>query len=104
MKILGALLLAAAAPGLFAQTDWPLYGHDQSGQRYSPLTKINTGNVSKLRLAWQYGIDPGGVDLDAATRALTATEAVPIMVDGILYAPTVHHTIVALQPETGKEI
>ena len=28
----------------------------------------------------------------------------PIMVGGVLYTPTLQHTIVALEPETGKEI
>ena len=65
--------------GLCGQTDWPAYGHDPGGQRYSPLTQINTTNVSKLKPAWQYGIDPSKIDLNSATRALTATEAVPIM-------------------------
>src|SRR4051794_38652898 len=105
MNILKTVLIAGIfVSALFSQTDWPAYGHDPSAQRYSPLTKINAGNVSRLRLAWQYGIDPAGIDLDAATRALTSTEAVPIMVGGTLYAPTVHHSIVALEAETGKEI
>jgi quinoprotein glucose dehydrogenase len=105
MKILRAVLFAGIfVPALFPQTDWPAYGHDPSGQRYSPLTKINVRNVSKLRMAWQYGIDTGGVNLDPATRYLTATEAVPIVAGGILYAPTLNHSIVALEPETGKEI
>lgn len=98
------LLAGVFVPALYPQTDWPAYGHDSSGQRYSPLTKINVRNVSKLRPAWQYGIDPGSLNLDAANRFLTSTEAVPIMVGGILYAPTLNHTIVALEPETGKEI
>jgi glucose dehydrogenase len=89
---------------LSAQTDWPAYGHDPAGQRYSPLTQINTTNVAKLKLAWQYGSDPTGIDLNPTTRALTATEAVPIMADGVLFTPTVHHTIVALDPQTGREI
>jgi PQQ-dependent dehydrogenase (methanol/ethanol family) len=101
MRIAGILLLAGA---LSAQTDWPFYGHDAAGQRYSTLAKINTKNVANLRLAWQYGIDPGGVNLDAATRFVSSTEAVPIMAGGILYSPTLQHTIVALDPETGKEI
>jgi glucose dehydrogenase len=105
MNILRAFFFAGIfASGLYAQTEWPAYGHDAGGQRYSPLAKINVRNVSKLHMAWQYGIDPGSVDLDAATRALTSTEAVPIMVGGILYTPTLHHSIVALDPETGKEI
>ncbi|HEX4135334.1 MAG TPA: pyrroloquinoline quinone-dependent dehydrogenase [Bryobacteraceae bacterium] len=99
-----ALIAAILAPIACAQTDWPAYGHDSGGQRYSPLAKINTKNVSKLKLAWQYGSDAANINLDASTRYLSSTEAVPLMVGGILYAPTVHHTIVALEPETGKEI
>jgi len=97
-------LAGILVPVIYPQTDWPTYGHDSSGQRYSPLTKINVRNVSKLRPVWQYGIDPGSLNLDAANRFLTSTEAVPIMVGGILYAPTLSHTIVALEPETGKEV
>src|SRR3974390_3500679 len=97
IKILKVFLAAEiAAAGLSGQTDWPAYGHDPSAQRFSPLTQINTKNVARLKLAWQYGNDPAGVDLNPTTRALTATEAVPIMVDGVLFTPTVHHTIVAL--------
>ena len=105
MRILRAVLYAGIlVPSLYPQTDWPAYGHDPAGQRYSPLAKINVRNISRLRLAWQYGIDSGSVNLDAATRFLTSTEAVPIMAGGILYAPTLQHSIVALEPETGKEI
>jgi len=105
MRTLGSVLFAVTVvPSLYSQNDWPVYGHDPGGQRYSPLTQINAKNVSKLKLAWQYGIDAAGIDLTPANRVLSGTEAVPIMVNGILYAPTVHRTIVALEPETGKEI
>ena len=104
MRLFGMVLWAAvAAPVIYGQGDWPVYGHDQSGQRYSALKQIDAKNVSKLKLAWQYGVEPGGGDPNAA-RTLTSTEAVPIMVGGILYTPTVHRSIVALEPETGKEI
>jgi len=105
MRIVPHILAAGlAVPSLFAQTDWPGYSHDPSGQRYSPLTQINTKNVSRLKPAWQYGIDPSAIDMNPATRLLTGTEAIPIMAGGVLYTPTIHHTIVALEPETGKEI
>jgi quinoprotein glucose dehydrogenase len=105
MRILGSVFFALnVGPLLCSQGDWPVYGHDASGQRYSPLTQINTKNVAKLKLVWQYGIGPTGVDLSPANRVLSGTEAVPIMVNGILYTPTVHRSIVALEPETGKEI
>jgi glucose dehydrogenase len=97
-------ILVFLLPTLQAQSDWPAYAHDPAAQRYSPLTQINTSNVSKLKLAWQYGTDPGAIDLNPGTRALTATEAVPLVVGGILFTPTLHHSIVALEPESGKEI
>ncbi len=105
MRVLAIiLLLGGAAPVIYGQDDWPSYGRDQSAQRYSTLKQIDTRNVSKLKLAWQYGVDSGSVDLNAATRTLTSTEAVPIVVGGVMYTPTVHRSIVALEPETGKEI
>ena len=103
--ILLSVLLASLAPGvLSAQNEWPAYGYDQHGQRYSPVAQINVNNVSKLKIAWQYGVAPGAVDLDPARRALTATEAVPIMAGGVLFTPTLQHTLVALEPETGNEL
>ena len=34
--------------------DWPHYGADPGGTRFSPLTQINPGNVDGLRIAWTY--------------------------------------------------
>jgi quinoprotein glucose dehydrogenase len=103
MRILAAVLLAGLfAPVAYCQTDWPAYGYDQSGQRYSPLKQIDTANVAKLRKAWQYGISSDAAN--SATQGPPGTEAVPIMVDGMLYTPTVNHAIVALEPESGEEI
>src|SRR6202163_1169542 len=96
------ILVMNATPAIFCQTDWPAYGHDPTGNRYSPLTQISTTNVSKLKLAWQYGVDAAANDLNSTNRALYATEAVPIMAGGLVYTPTVHHTVVALEPENRK--
>jgi len=97
ISALTALLLAAlAATPALSQNEWPVYGHDQGGQRYSPLDQINAKNVSQLKPAWQYDLD--------STTARSNTEAVPIMTGGLLYVPTAHRTIVALEPETGKEV
>ena len=105
MKILNiAVLTGSLAIGAHGQGDWPAYGGDPGGQRYSRLAEINTSNVAKLKLAWQYGVNSANIDLSPANRILTSTEAVPIMAGGLLFTPTVHHTIVALEPETGKEV
>ncbi len=65
MRALGTLFLACGA--LLAQgglsptklgappTDtWPTYNGDYSGRRYSPLSKINQGNINSLSLAFVY--------------------------------------------------
>src|SRR6266404_2856765 len=86
MRIFATILLAGiVAQGAYCQTDWPAYGYDQAGQRYSPLKQIDTGNVSKLRRAWQYGVSSNANSSGTATQGPPATEAVPIMVDGMLY-------------------
>lgn len=107
MKLCTLILLAASlAAMLHAQRDWAGYSGDPGGQRYSSLNQINTGNVSKLKPAWQYAIDESkAADFtSSAARAETGTEAVPIVVDGVLFTPTRQRTIVALEPETGKEL
>jgi len=35
-----------------AASDWPNYGNDPGGTRYSPLTQINRENVTNLKVAW----------------------------------------------------
>ena len=46
--------------------EWPSYGNDIGGTRYSPLAQIDRGNVGRLRVAWTYrtgevgGVSPGG--------------------------------------------
>jgi len=92
-------------PPLYAQQkEWAFYGGDAGGQRYSALAQINVNNVASLKPAWQYGVG-GGVDFStAAMRAETGSEAVPLIVNGVLFLPTRQKTIVALQPETGKEV
>jgi glucose dehydrogenase len=77
-----------------AQKDWPTYGHDPGGMRYSPLTQINSTNVQKLRRAWTYHTGDTGNQF----------EATPIVVNNRMYVSTQSSRIVALEPETGKEI
>ncbi len=55
-----------AAPGAVTPADyagseeWPTYGHDSGGMRYSPLKQITPANVSTLRVAWTYHLKPAG--------------------------------------------
>ena len=44
--LVAAVLGAADPPG-----DWPVYGRDPGGQRFSPLKEINRDNVKALKAA-----------------------------------------------------
>ncbi|MGI4880403.1 MAG: PQQ-binding-like beta-propeller repeat protein, partial [Janthinobacterium lividum] len=82
---------AATAPG-----DWPRYTRDLGGTRFSPLTQINAGNVARLAAAWSFKVRPEG-------GGSIVSSATPIVVDGIMYLP-VGNAVVALEPDTGKEV
>src|SRR4026208_2286479 len=83
--------------------DWPTYNRDLAGTRYSPLTQINTNNVSKLQQAWSYRLRPAvGVAVPAVDRPASSIEIfqeiTPIVVNGIMYMPS-GNRVVALEPE-----
>ncbi len=87
--------LAAAFPQAIPQKgDWPAYGRDPGGARYSPLDQINTKNVTRLQRAWTYHTKERGRNF----------ETTPIFVGNLLYLPVQNQKIVALEPESGKEI
>jgi len=99
MRLLLAFATAGALLPVFPQAipqkeDWPAYGRDAGGTRYSPLTQINTANVTGLQRAWTYHTGEQG----------RSFETTPILVDNVLYFSTQNQNIVALVPETGKEI
>src|ERR1700730_5301235 len=112
------LLTSALACVAGAQTDWPIYGHDPGGLQYSPLKAIDTRNVSKLQVAWTYDTRPADVPPPAgapqssaegaparpAQPRSRASQATPLVVDGMLYLSSPYNRIVALEPETGKKI
>jgi quinoprotein glucose dehydrogenase len=82
--------------------DWPQYGRDQEGTRYTPLNQINRGNVAYLRKAWEY--HTGDFSDGSDGRPETTFQATPILVDGVLYLATVYGRVIALNPETGAEL
>ncbi len=80
--------------------DWPSYGRDPGGQRYSPLAAINRSNVRYLRVAWTF--HTGDAYQPPRSRP-TAFEATPIYVEGTLYIGTPLGRVIALDPTTGVE-
>ncbi|MCE7982501.1 MAG: pyrroloquinoline quinone-dependent dehydrogenase [Caldilinea sp. CFX5] len=82
--------------------DWPVYGQDQGGSRYSPIQQINRDNVALLQVAWEYHTGDFADGSDG--RPGTSFQATPILVDGRLYLSTAYNRVIALDPTTGAEI
>jgi quinoprotein glucose dehydrogenase len=97
--ILTALVIPAAAlaqSGATPPGDWTSYARDLSGDRYSPLTQIDTGNVEQLEPAWSFRLRPEG-------GAAVLGGTVPIVIDGVMYMP-IGNAVVALEADSGKEV
>ena len=84
------------------EQDWPFYGGDQGGTKYSPLTEISASTAPRLKIAWewsprekalpQFGTRPGNF------------QATPLMIDNVLYLSTPYNRVVALNAESGAEL
>ena len=96
--------LAAASANAQSSTasDWPNYGNDPGGMRYSPLTQINRENVANLKVAWIF--HTGDISDGSGGRRRSGFETTPILVDGTLYFTTPFNRVIALDPETGKQL
>jgi quinoprotein glucose dehydrogenase len=93
--------LQSPAPNPQSPGDWPAYGRDPGGARFSPLTQITRANVAKLQVAWTY--HTGMPDMSSMSHRPPALEVTPIVVDGTMYVITPTGIVAALDPATGTE-
>ena len=88
------------APGV-APNDWAAYGRSGYGDRYAPATQITPANAAQLKQAWVFHTG----DFRGPTDPVEiANEVTPLKVNGMLYLCTPHNIVIALDPDTGKEI
>lgn len=104
-----ALLAFSAAALAQPNGDWPMYGHDGTSARYSPLKDVDTGNVANLMRAWTFHMEPTTSAETPATGLAgrlrqRRTETTPIVVDGVLYFPTPYNQVIALDAASGEKI
>src|SRR5258708_1793812 len=97
------LLLAIASSGFQNKPDgeWPAYGGDPGGQRFSPLASINGKNVQSVQVAWTFRT---GDAYQPRFGRPTAFEATPLYAGGMLYIGTPLGRIIALDPVTGRQL
>ena len=82
---------------------WHRSHQNNSSLRFSTLNQVNNKNVDKLRKAWEYRSN----DLPKNSLILGAAvtiQANPIVINGIIYTPTVGDYIVAIDAINGKEV
>src|SRR6266478_6369569 len=87
-RVVDGKALISAADDL---TDWLTHGRTYDEQRFSPLDRINTGNVKSVGLAWF-------ADLDTAR----GQEATPLVIDGAVYITTAWSKVKAYEAVSGK--
>jgi glucose dehydrogenase len=76
-----------------AREDWPAYGGESSGDRYSQLRQINRTNVKQLRMAWKFDVGTEG-----------GLQTNPLIVGGRLFVYTPAEKVVALDGASGKQL
>jgi quinoprotein glucose dehydrogenase len=94
LALLFLVTILGAQESTSSPHDWPAYGGDPQGTRYSTLTQINRSNVSQLQVAWQF--DPG------EGTPTGRFQGQPIVVNGVLYSVTPGSGVVSLDGATGK--
>ena len=95
-------LLAGALPCVLSAQEWPSYGGDPGGSKYSSLKQIDRGNVARLRVAWIF--HTGDVSDGETWPQRSAFETTPLVFAGRMYFTTPFSRVIALEPETGKQI
>ena len=112
IKPLGAAVLAVCALAAHADTElgayppvtdsrlanpepgnWLHYRGNYAGWGYSPLEKINSRNVGKLKLAWSM-----------ATGQTEGHQSPPIVNNGYMYVTTPGAQVIALDAVSGAEL
>ena len=105
----GRIVLAIAAAGALSAGAWAqsagdltkdhttvgdvlVYGMGYGAKRYSPLTRINKFNVSRLVPKWGFSITDN-----------RGAEAFPVIKDGVIYT-TAHNATIAVDAMTGRQI
>jgi quinoprotein glucose dehydrogenase len=107
--VLGLTVLAACSRGAGRarltpepDRDWPFYGADQGGQRYSPARQITPANVQGLRVAWTFST--GDLASKGAWIHHSSFEDTPLMVAGRVFVCSPYNEVFALDPGTGRKL
>ena len=105
LPLLAAFACAGAQSASRRASDgeWRAYGRDALGSRWSPLSEITRENVGRLDTAWTYHTGELAPEF-AGRRRQRSLEVTPLVVDGRMFVSTPLGRVMALDPETGREL
>jgi quinoprotein glucose dehydrogenase len=89
-------------PSPAADVDWPFYGGDAGGQRFSTAAQITPANVTDLKIAWTFSTGDAATKAEALRHA--SFENTPILAGGRLYVCSPFNEVSALDPGTGRQL
>jgi quinoprotein glucose dehydrogenase len=118
LAVAAALLLAGCGESYETSGgQWPAYGGDSGGMKYSPLSQIDAGNFAQLEITWTWEAPEGrwrdelrrrkaaGETIEFAVAPdemqITGFQVTPLMIDGVLYGITPMSRLFALDAGTG---
>ncbi len=107
LYIAGFLLVAGcrnSETSMETGKDYPVYGGNKAGNRYSPLRQINLDNVKDLQVAWMYNVAEATDTGSSMPKYPRAIQCQPIVVGGVLYGTTPELKLFALDAGTGKQL
>lgn len=75
--------------------DWKVYGGNKENNHYSSLTQVDTNNVGRLRLAWEFHTHD--------TDHLSQIQVNPIVIDSTLFGVSPTLKLFAVDAATGRQ-
>lgn len=97
---------ALCANRLCAQSgNWPTYGNDAGGLKYSPLADVNRETVARLKPAFTWDANEQPIRASEGQKAARPGlfQATPLAINDTLFFPTPYNRVIALDATTGKE-
>ena len=116
-----SVLLSLATTAFADEVDWPYYGADQGGTRYTPADQINRDNFDQLRVVWRYrprdqqiyetaranrGQDRGreGRRRGGFRLGFDNNRGTPVAINGVLYYGSPYNILSAIDGQSGEEL
>lgn len=96
------LFVLGCATGSAQDAQWPTYGGDPGGQRYTASSQITKANVGQLTPAWTF--HTGSIAKNRPGTKSSSFETTPILFHGTLYLTSPFDEIFAVNPETGAKL